>query len=101
MLLLGNNNINNKVMNNKKIVAGVAIGVAALTVAGILAYRRSKKSNVQNAAGDYSDQFNRKLSSLQRKAKKEYKQIVEDGEEFANRAKERATQWVNKAGANL
>ncbi|NUY82451.1 hypothetical protein HUK80_16210 [Flavobacterium sp. MAH-1] len=89
-------------MNKKAIIAGVAIGVAALTAAGIIAYRnRSKKAKMKDTAGDYADKFKSKLSSLERKAKKEYAQIVEDGEEFANRAKERATQWANKAGANL
>ncbi|RZJ67455.1 MAG: hypothetical protein EOO50_05565 [Flavobacterium sp.] len=89
-------------MNNKKLVAGVAIGVAALAVAGVLLYKnRSKKAKFQGAAEDYADKFRSKLSNLERKAKKEYKQIVEDGEEFANRAKDRASQWVNKTGANL
>lgn len=89
-------------MNNKKVVAGVAIGVAALAVAGVLLYKnRSKKAKLKGQAEDYADKFKTKLSSLERKAKKEYKQIVEDGEEFANRAKDRASQWVNKAGANL
>lgn len=102
VLLLKEQHINNKVMNNKKIIAGVAIGVAALAVAGILAYRnRSKKAKLKAAAGDYADQFHKKLNSLQRKAKKEYKQIIEDGEDFANRAKDRAAQWVSQSGANL
>jgi|GEM_PF-3898781 len=89
-------------MNKKAIIAGVAIGVAALTAAGIIAYRnRSKKSKVSDAAGDYADKFRSKLSKLERKAKKEYAQIVDDGEDFANKAKERANQWASRAGANL
>lgn len=89
-------------MNRKAVIAGVAIGVAALTAAGIIAYRnRSKKAKFKGTAEDYSEKFRSKLSKLEKKAKKEYAQIVEDGEEFANKAKDRATQWANKAGANL
>lgn len=89
-------------MSNKKIIIGVAAGVAAITAIGILLYKnRSKKAKYIDAAEDVADQFRNKLNSLQRKAKKEYKNIVEDGEDFANRAKDRANQWVNKAGANL
>jgi predicted small secreted protein len=90
-------------MNNKKIIIGVAAGVAALTAVGILlAYKnRSKKAKLKETVEDAADRYRGKLGNLQRKAKKEYKHILEDGEDFANRAKERATQWANKAGANL
>ncbi|MBD3583579.1 hypothetical protein [Flavobacterium selenitireducens] len=89
-------------MNKKAIIAGVAIGVAALTAAGIIAYRnRSKKAKIKGTVEDYSDKFRSKLNKLEKKAKKEYAQIVGDGEDFANKAKERASQWANKAGANL
>lgn len=90
-------------MKDKKVIAGIALGVAALAVAGILLYnkKKSKKAKLKAAAGDLADKFSGKLSNLQRKAQKEYKQIMDEGEDFANRAKDRASEWVNKASASL
>ncbi|RZJ69793.1 hypothetical protein [Flavobacterium sp.] len=89
-------------MNRKAVLAGVVVGVAALTAAGIIAYRkRSKTDQLKGTAEDYADKFRSKLNKLEKKAKKEYAQIIEQGEDFANTAKDRATQWANKAGANL
>lgn len=89
-------------MNKKAVIAGVAIGIAALTAAGIIAYRKkSAKSKFKGTTEDYAEKFRSKLNKLEKKAKREYAQIVEDGEDFANKAKERATQWANKSGANL
>ena len=67
-------------MNRKAVIAGVAIGVAALTAAGIIAYRnRSKKDKFTGTAEDYAAKFRSKLSKLEKKAKREYAQVAEDG----------------------
>ena len=86
-------------MKDKKVVAGVVIGVAALAVAGILfAYKnKSKKRKVKDFVENAADRFHGKLNKLQKKAKKEYRTLKSDGEEFVNGAKERASGWADKA----
>ena len=81
-------------MSNKKVVLGIAAGVAALAVVGLLvAKKKSKKEKFEDAAKDAKDNFKSKLHELQRKAKKEFNSALEDGENIANKAKDRANEW--------
>lgn len=86
-------------MTNKKVIVGVAAGVALLTAAGILLYNRkkSKKDRFINEAENLAENFKSKLNNLQRKAQKELKNTANTGEDLANVAVERVTQWLNKA----
>lgn len=85
-------------MKNKSIAASVLIGVAALIGAGLL-LSRSKKGSITDP--DLAAEYKSKLGSLKRKATREFKNTGEDVSDAANVAKERATQWINKSGANL
>lgn len=87
-------------MRNRGIIIGVAVGVAALTAAGVLMARRNKRSFTSEGESELADTFKSKLHSLQRKAKKEFKNMG-DGSDIANIAKDRANQWVSKTNANL
>lgn len=86
-------------MSNKKVIVGVAAGVALLTAAGILLYNRkkSKKDRLINEAEHLAENFKSKLNSLQRKAQKELKNTANTGEDLANVAVERVNQWLSKA----
>ncbi len=89
-------------MRNRSLIIGVAVGVAALTAAGILMSKRNRSNGeMENGEQQLADTFKHKLNSLQRKAKKELKVASADGGDVSNVAKERANQWVTKAGANL
>lgn len=88
-------------MKNRGLIIGVAVGVAALTAAGILMSKRRSHSAMDDGEQQLSDTFKHKLNSLQRKAKKELKMASADGNDIANMAKERANQWVSKSSANL
>ncbi len=90
-------------MNNKKVLIGLAAGIAALTAVGFfIAYRnKSASQRLHDGADDAAAHFKSKLQHLKRKASKEIKRVSESGDEMANSAKDRATQWVSKAGANL
>lgn len=84
-------------MSNKKVVLGIAAGVAALAVVGLLVTKKkSKKEKFADAAKDAKDNFRSKLQELQRKAKKEFNSAVEDNGSIANKAKERANEWIGK-----
>jgi len=85
-------------MNNKKLILGVAAGVAALAVVGILvAKKKSKKNQFAARAEEAKDNFKSKLQELQKKAKKEFNSSLEDGENIVNKAKDRANDWISKA----
>ncbi|HEX8562220.1 MAG TPA: hypothetical protein VF676_04490 [Flavobacterium sp.] len=90
-------------MRNKSIIVGVAVGVAALTAAGILMSKmnKSKKNQMSDGESQLADTFKHKLNHLQRKAQKELKVASADGSDVSNMAKERANQWVSKSSANL
>ncbi|MFY0481005.1 LPXTG cell wall anchor domain-containing protein [Flavobacterium sp. PLA-1-15] len=85
-------------MSNKKVIVGVAAGVALLTAAGILLYNRkkSKKDRFIDEAEHLAENFKSKLNSLQRKAQKEFKNTANTGEDLANVAVERVNQWLGK-----
>lgn len=77
-------------MKNQTMI-GIAAGAAALAIAGIMLAKKSGACGNDNSA--IADNFKGKLGSLQRKAKKEFKNISADLGE--NPAKDRVNQWVN------
>ena len=84
-------------MSNKKLILGVAAGVAALAVVGILvAKKKSKKGQLSAKAEEAKENFSAKLQELKRKAKKEFNSSLEDGENLVNKAKDRASEWISK-----
>lgn len=84
-------------MSSKKLVLGIAVGVAAIAVVGlIVAKKKSKKNKLSDKALEARDNFKSKLNELQRKAKKEFNSALEDGEALANKAKDRANEWANR-----
>lgn len=84
-------------MSNKKLILGVAAGVAALAVVGVLvANKKSKKNKLSAKAEEAKDNFRSKLQDLKKKATREFNSTLEDGENLANKAKDRANEWVSK-----
>lgn len=86
-------------MRNRNIIVSVAVGVAALTAAGILMSKRKNRGSANDGEQQLSETFRHKLQQLQRKAQREFKSA--DGSDVENIAKERANQWVSKTSANL
>ncbi|OYQ32239.1 hypothetical protein CHU92_14215 [Flavobacterium cyanobacteriorum] len=84
---------------NKKIIWGIAAGAAALGIAAILINRRNSEKRFNAQAGEAKENFKKKLTELQRKAKKEYKNSRPGALEAVNRAKGRAEEWVKRANA--
>lgn len=84
-------------MSSKKIILGVAAGVATLAIVAVLASKnKSKTKKLMQKAEDAKDHFKGKLSELQRKAQKEFNHKAEQGEELVNHAKDRANEWISK-----
>lgn len=85
-------------MSNKKLILGVAAGVAALAVVGVLiAKKKSRKNQLSSKASEAKDNFRSKLQELKKKATKEFNSTLENSENLANKAKDRANEWVSKA----
>ncbi|OYU81745.1 MAG: hypothetical protein CFE23_02345 [Flavobacterium sp. BFFFF1] len=89
-------------MYNKKVIVGVAAGVAVLALVGILLAKKnkSKKQRVLDKAEDLADGFKDKLKSLKRRAEKEFTKAADSGEDFINVSKNRAADWVSKTSAS-
>jgi len=84
-------------MSNKKLILGVAAGIAALAVVGVLvAKKKSKKNQLSSKASEAKDNFRSKLQDLKKKATKEFNNTLQDSENLANKAKDRANEWVSK-----
>ncbi len=85
-------------MYNKKVIIGVAAGVAVLAIAGLLLAKKnkSKKQKMIDKADHLADSFKSKLHNLQRKAQKEMRQVADKGETFTNVARDRAADWIGK-----
>ena len=87
-------------MQNKRVILGVAAGVAVLAVAGLLVAKKRKSKKTYDAQVEEAKQtFKRKLDKLHTKAEKHYKSAQGETLEAVNEARERANQWVNKANA--
>ncbi|HEX8268611.1 MAG TPA: hypothetical protein VF581_01850 [Flavobacterium sp.] len=89
-------------MRNRQILISVAVGVAALTAAGMIMARRNKsKQQASGSAENYGDSFKSKLHNIQRKAQKDYRNAASSGGDLAGMAKDRANHAISRAGANL
>lgn len=86
-------------MSNKKVIVGIAVGAAVLAGAAVLIARRRSKRKYAAQVEEARENFGGKLNELQRKAKKEYNNAASDAKDAVNAAKDRATEWVNKAHA--
>ncbi|HEU0136448.1 MAG TPA: hypothetical protein VFQ50_04090 [Flavobacterium sp.] len=84
---------------NKQTIIGIAAGAAALVIAGFIYARRTRGTQLINddEGSPLRDNFKGKLNNLQRKAQKEYRNAIADGEDVTNLAKDKTSQWVNQA----
>jgi len=86
-------------MRNKKTIVGIALGAAVLAGAAVIIARKRSKKRYEAQVDEARENFKGKLSQLQRKAQKEYKNAASDVTDVVNSAKDRANEWVNKAKA--
>lgn len=74
-------------MSRQRTIIGVATGVALLAAAGLLIANRKRagKRQYNNQTSDLADNYRSKLQNLQRKAKREYADVVSQGADVAER----------------
>lgn len=84
-------------MANKKLILSIAAGAAVLAGAAVIVARKRSQKKYRAQVEEAKENFKGKLNELQRKAQKEFKNASFDAKGAVNSAKERATEWANKA----
>jgi len=64
-------------MSNKKLIIGIAAGVAALAVIGIIAKRKGYLDGVIDRAGEFGEDIKDRYNSVKETAKKKYEEIAD------------------------
>jgi len=81
-------------MANKKVIIGAAVAAAVLAGVAVAMSRNKKAKKYRAHVEEAKETFKGKLNELHRKAEKEFKNAAGDA---VNAAKDRATDWANKA----
>lgn len=63
-------------MSNKKMIMGIAAGVAALAVVGVICKRKGYFDGLGEKAGDFGHNLKDKFNSLKDSAKKKYEEAT-------------------------
>lgn len=73
-------------MSNKKLILGIAAGVAALAVIGIIAKRKGYLDGAIEKAEEFGDNIKDKFNTAKEVAKKKYDEVMHKGGEIADKA---------------
>jgi len=84
-------------MQNKKLILSIAAGAAVLAGVAVIVARKKSQNKYKASVNEAKENFKSKLNELQRKAKKEYKNVASDAADAVNTAQVRANNWANKA----
>ena len=72
-------------MSNKKLILGIAAGVAALAVVGIILKRRGHLDGIISKAEEFTGDLADKYSNIKESARKKFDEVVEKGGEIADK----------------
>jgi len=72
-------------MSNKKLIIGVAAGVSALAVVGIILKRRGHLDGIISKAEELGSDLADKYSTIKDSARKKFDEVVEKGGEIADK----------------
>jgi hypothetical protein len=88
-------------MSNKKLIIGVAAGVAALAVVGIILKRKGYLDGVIEKAEGYGEELADKYQTVKETARKKFDEVVQKGTEIADKIKsgESPSAAINNATA--
>lgn len=78
-------------MSNKKLIIGIAAGVAALAVVGIILKRKGYLDGVISKAEELGSDLADKYNTVKESAKKKFDEVVQKGGEIASQATEAAS----------
>lgn len=77
-------------MSNKKLILGVAAGVAALAVVGVILKRRGHLDGIISKAEELSGDLADKYANVKETARKKFDEVVQKGGEIADKMKSHA-----------
>ncbi|AXG74735.1 hypothetical protein DVK85_11035 [Flavobacterium arcticum] len=72
-------------MSNKKVVVGVAAGVAALAVVGLLLKRKGHLDGLSEKVDDLSHDLKDRFKNVKESAKRKFDEVVKKGEDIAEK----------------
>lgn len=72
-------------MTNTKMILGIAAGVAALAVVGIILKRRGHLDGIISKAEEFGGDLADKYSNIKESARKKFDEVVEKGGEIADK----------------
>ena len=84
-------------MSNKKMILGIAAGVAALAVVGIILKRRGHLDGIIAKAEELGGDLADKYSNIKETAKKKFDEVVEKGGEIADKISSHSDAAASKA----
>ena len=85
-------------MSNKKLIIGIAAGVAALAVVGVILKRKGYLDGVIDKAGEFGDGLADKYHDIKDKARQKFDEVVHKGGEIADKLIAHAEQAAGAAG---
>jgi hypothetical protein len=93
-------NKNSGIMSNKKVILGIAAGVAALAVTAVILKRKGYLDGVSEKAEEFGGKIKDKYASLKETAGKKFDEVVHKGEEIAEKIKSKAEGKIDAEAAN-
>lgn len=85
-------------MGNKKLILGVAAGVAALAVVGVICKRKGYFDNFSERASEFGSNLKDKFDSVKESARKKFDETVQKGGDIAEKASQSAVNGSTAAG---
>lgn len=88
--LRGNSNVKSIIMSNKKLIIGVAAGVAALAVTAIILKRKGYLDGIGEKCDELGAEIKDKYRSAKETARRKFDEVVNKGGELADKVKNEA-----------
>ena len=85
-------------MSNKKLVIGIAAGVAALAVTGIILKKKGKLDGLSDKACDLTRNAKDRFNSIKESARQKFDDVVSKGGDIAENIKESQAGKTTAAG---
>lgn len=95
-----NTNSNSGLMSNKKVIIGIAAGVAALAVTALILKRKGYLDGLSEKAEEFGEKIKDKYASIKETAGKKFDEAVQKGEEIASRVKSNAESTLDAKSAS-
>jgi len=87
-------------MSNKKLIIGIAAGVAALAVVGIILKRKGYLDGVISKAEELGSDLADKYNTVKETAKKKFDEVVQKGGEISDKVTNHAADTASKASTS-